>query len=141
VEKDPASSTTMTATGGQVTLDYTLRAGERASQFAALVANLQMRAPQFSRIRLTVSAPRPGRLSIQLRYPQGGGERWGKSVYVDSTPREVAVAIDDMLPADRQPGHAPDLTSAGALLFVVDLTNAHPGDSNSIHVSNVRFGR
>jgi hypothetical protein len=62
-------------------------------------------------------------------------------VYVDSTPREVSIALDDMLPADRQSGHAPDLTAAGALLFVVDLTNAHPGDSSSIHVSNVRFER
>ena len=141
VEKDPASSATMAASDGQVRLDYTLRAGDRASQFAALVANLQMRVPQLSRIRLTASAARPGRLSIQLRYPQGGGERWGRSVYVDSTPREVSIALDDMLPADRQSGHAPDLTTAGALLFVVDLTNAHPGDSSSIHVSNVRFER
>jgi hypothetical protein len=141
VEKDPASSATMAASDGQVMLDYTLGAGARASQFAALVANLQMRALQRSRILLTASAARPGRLSIQLRYPQGGGERWGKSVYVDSTPREIAIAIDDMLPADRQSGHAPNLSSAGALLFVVDLTNAHPGDSNSIHVSDVHFGR
>jgi hypothetical protein len=141
VEKDSASSATMAASGGQVRLDYTLRAGDRASQFAALVANLQMRVPQLSRIRLTASAARPGRFSIQLRYPQGGGERWGRSVYVDSTPREVSIALDDMLPADRQSGHAPDLTTAGALLFVVDLTNAHPGDSSSIHVSNVRFER
>ncbi len=141
VEKDPASSATLAASGGQLSLDYTLRAGDRASQFAAIVANLQVREPQLSRIRLTASAARPGRFSIQLRYPQGGGERWGKSVYVDSTPREVAVAIEDMQPADRQSGHAPDLTSAGALLFVVDLTNAHPADSNSIHVSNVGFER
>ena len=141
VEKDPASSGTLRASGSEMTLDYTLRPGDRASQFVAIVANLQMHEPQVSRIRLTASAPRPGRFSIQLRYPQGGGERWGKSVYVDSTPREVVVAIEDMQPADRQSGHAPDLTSAGALLFVVDLTNAHPGDSNSIHIGNVRFGR
>jgi hypothetical protein len=141
VEKDPASSATMAASEGQQRLGYTLKAGDRASQFVALVTNLQVHAPQLSRIRLTASAARPGRFSIQLRYPQGGGERWGKSVYVDSTPREVSVAIDEMLPADRQSGRAPDLTSAGALLFVVDLTNANPGDSNSIYVSNVRFGR
>lgn len=141
VEKDPGSRATLTASGGQLTLDYNLRTGDRASQFAALVADLQMRAPQFSRIRLNASAARPGRLSIQLRYPQGGGERWGTSVYVDSTPREVAVGIGDMRPADRQSGHAPHPSSAAALLFVVDLTNARPGDSNSIHVSNVRFGR
>ena len=141
VEKDPESNGTLTASGGTVTLDYTLRAGDRASQFAALVANLQMRAPQFSRIRLTASAARPGRLSIQLRFPQGGGERWAKSVYVDSVPREVAAAMSDMVPADRQLGPVPDPSSAAALLFVVDLTNARPGDSNSVHVGNIRFAR
>lgn len=141
VEKDPESSGTLRASGGEVTLDYTLRAGDRASQFAALVANLQMRTPQFSRIRFTASALRPGRLSIQLRYPQGGGERWAKSVYVDSIPHEVAVAIGDMLPADRQLGPAPEPSSASGLLLVVDLTNARPGDSNSIHISNIRFAR
>lgn len=141
VEKDPESRGTLTASGDGVALDYTLGSGSRASQFAAVVANLQMRAPQFSRIRLTASAARPGRLSIQLRFPQGGGERWAKSVYVDSVPREVAVAIGDMRPADRQPGPVPDPSSAAALLFVADLTNARPGDSNSIHVSNIRFAR
>ena len=141
VEKDPESRATVKAFGGQVTLDYMLRTGDRASQFVALVADLQMRGALFSRIFLTASSARPGRLSIQLRYPQGGGERWRTSVYVDSTPREVAVEIDDMRPADRQSGSIPDPSSAAALLFVVDLTNARPGDSNSIHVSNVRFGR
>ena len=77
VEKDLGSRATLTASAGQVTLDYTLRTGDRASQFAALVADLQMRAPQFSRIRLTASAARPGRLSIQLRYPQSGGRAVG----------------------------------------------------------------
>jgi hypothetical protein len=141
VEKDPESRGTLTASGDGVTLDYTLGAGDRASQFAALVANLQMRAPQFSRVRLTASAVRPGRLSVQLRFPQGGGERWAKSVYVDSVPREIAVAIGDMRPADRQPGPVPDPSSAAALLFVADLTNARPGDANSIHLWNIRFGR
>ena len=37
VEKDPESRATLTASGGQVTFDYTLRTGDRASQFAALV--------------------------------------------------------------------------------------------------------
>jgi hypothetical protein len=141
VEKDPESSATLASSGGEMVFEYTLHAGERASQFAAVAANLQMRAPEFSRIRLTASAARPGRLSVQLRYPQGGGERWVASAYIDATAREIAIAVDDMRPADRQSGHAPDSTSAAALLFVVDLTNARPGDSNSIHLSNIRFAR
>jgi hypothetical protein len=141
VEKDPESSAGLKVSGGAATLDYTLRAGDRASQFAALVANLEMGAPQFSRIHLTASAARPGRLSLQLRFPQRRGERWAKSVYVDSVPREVSIAVADMLPADRQSGAAPDPSSAAALLFVIDLTNARPGDSNSIHVRDIRFAR
>jgi hypothetical protein len=50
------------------------------------------------------------------------------------------VSLKDMTPADRQTGPAPDPASATALLFVVDLTNAQPGTSNTIRVSGVGFG-
>jgi hypothetical protein len=74
-----------------------------------------------------------------LRYPKGGGERWAKSVYVDSEGRESRIEVDRMIPADLQQGHAPDTSTARSLLFVVDLTNARPGDSNAVRISDVRF--
>jgi hypothetical protein len=46
-----------------------------------------------------------------------------------------------MRPLDRQAGPAPDPATAVALLIVADLTNARPGDSNTIHFGSVRFAR
>jgi hypothetical protein len=141
VEKDTASRADVTTTGGEVTFTFALRPGDRASQFAAVVTDLADAHERFERIRLTASAARPGRLSIQLRYPQKGGIRWGTSAYVDSTLRELLVPLDRMRPLDRQAGPAPDPATAVALLIVADLTNARPGDSNTIHFGSVRFAR
>ena len=76
---------------------------------------------------------------MQLRYANGGGERWAKSIYVDSELRQATVVVDTMAPADLQRGQAPNPATARSLLFVVDLTNARPGDGNSITVSDIRF--
>jgi hypothetical protein len=139
VEKDPGSTATLTVSDGQATLAYTLLRGGRVSQFAAVATDLTRVPGQVQSIRLTASAQRPGRVSIQLRYPQQGGVRWGTSVYVDPIPRHHTITLDRLRPLDRQPGPAPDPTSASALLVVADLTNARPGDSNVIHVSGVSF--
>jgi hypothetical protein len=139
VEKDPDSSARISNSGSDVTLEYTLASGPRRSQFAAAATDLQGTAPAFKAIAFSIVASHPGRVSVQLRYPTGGGERWAKSVYADAAPRQVSVPVDRMVPADFQNGHAPDTSTARSLLFVVDLTNARPGDSNSIRVSDVRF--
>jgi hypothetical protein len=139
VEKDPGSTATVTVSDGQPTLAYTLLPGGRVSQFAALATDLARVPGQVQGIGLTASAQRPGRVSIQLRYPQQGGVRWGTSVYVDPIPRHHTITLDRLRPLDRQPGPAPDPTSASTLLVVADLTNARPGDSNVIHVSGVSF--
>ena len=109
------------------------------SQFAAAATDLIRVPAQVHSIGLTASAQRPGRVSIQLRYPQQGGVRWGTSVYVDPIPRHHTITLDRLRPLDRQPGPAPDPASASTLLVVADLTNARPGDSNVIHVSGVSF--
>lgn len=141
LEKDPGSTGTLSASAGVVSLDYTLRPGDRASQFVALVAELRGRPGSFRTIVFTASAAHPTRVSVQLRYPNGGGERWGRSVYLDSTPRDVVVDLDDLLLADRQTRSAPASPAATALLFVVDLTNASPGEANTISIKRIGFGR
>ncbi len=137
MEKDPGSTGTVTATRRDVELKYALRGGDRASQYVAVVTDLgALPAParSFRTIRFTGQAARPARVSVQLRYPSGGGERWGRSVYLDAQPREILVPLDLMAPADRQTGPAPDSASATAMLFVVDLTNALPGTENTIRI-------
>ena len=76
---------------------------------------------------------------MQLRYPDYGGARWSRSVYADVALQEARVPFDGMAPADFQSGHAPNPSAARSLLFVVDLTNARPGDSNSISIHGVGF--
>jgi hypothetical protein len=81
------------------------------------------------------------RVSVQLRFEQGGGERWGRSVYLESGSRTVAVRADELVPLDRQRGAMPDPATARSLLFVVDLTNARPGDAGAVRFSRLTFER
>jgi len=138
-EHDVRSVARLQNLGGQVTLDYTLGAGDRNSQFAAAVGDIRGRAPKFTSILFSATASRPGRISVQLRY--GGELRWASSVYVDPSVREARVPIDRLVPVDLQKGPPPDATTADSLLFVADLTNARPGDSNTVRISNLRFGK
>ncbi len=141
VEKDPSSRATIVSSRDDVKLDYTLGSGERRSQFAAVVTDLQGRVPTFRAIAFSIAGGRAARVSVQLRFPSSGGARWAKSVYVDPARTEARVPVSQMVPADFQAGAAPDPSTAGSLLFVVDLTNARPGDSNSIEIRDVRFVR
>lgn len=136
-EHDQQTAARLQNLRGEVTLDYTLGRGERRSQFAAAVGDLRGHAPTFASILFSVTASHPGRISVQLRY--GGELRWARSVYVDESVREVRVPVDRLIPADFQKGRPPDTSTADSLLFVADLTNARPGDSNTVHVSNLRF--
>lgn len=137
VEKDRGSSGSVVESPAEVTFFYRLRGPSRTSQFAAAVAELQGRAAASGAVTFSASALRPARVSVQLRY--AGGERWGRSVYLDSTPRDIVVPIAGMRPADHQIGRQPAATVAVSLLFVVDLTNALPGAANTVHISNVGF--
>jgi hypothetical protein len=138
-ERDSRSVARVMSAPGEVTLDYTLGAGGRNSQFAAAVADIRSHAPKFASILFSATATRPGRISVQLRY--GGEVRWARSVYVDATSRDGRVPVDRLVPVDLQKGPAPDTTTADSLLFVADLTNARPGDANTIRISNLRFSR
>jgi hypothetical protein len=116
-----------------------LAGGTRRSQFAAAVTDFEGHAATFKAIRFSIMGLHPARVSVQLRYPNGGGERWAKSVYVDHESREVTVPVAAMVPADLQKGNAPNTDTARSLLFVVDLTNALPGDANSITLRDIQF--
>jgi hypothetical protein len=141
VEKDRGSTGSVVASVPEVAFYYRLRGPTRGSQFVAAVADLQGRAPAGGAITFTAQAVRPVRVSVQLRYGSGGGQRWGRSVYLDSTPRDIVVPLAELLPADRQTGPAPAAATATSLLLVVDLTNALPGAANTIRISRTGFAR
>lgn len=138
IEKDRESTASVAVTAETATASFQLAAGERASQYAALVSDLGGQARTFHSIAFDARATRRMRVSVQLRYPTG---RWVHSVYVDAIPRRITVPAGDLLPADRQTGPMPDTAGAGSLLFVVDLTNMLPGGSGAFSIADVAFGR
>jgi hypothetical protein len=141
VEKPLGSDGDLAGSEQDVSLDFRLRQGERASQFVALAGDFRGPRRTATAIAFDGVASRPMRVSVQLRYPSGGGERWARSVYLDTSQRHVVVPLDHMLPVDHQTGSAPSIATAKTLLFVVDLVNASPGSSGTFRVANVTLGR
>jgi hypothetical protein len=135
IEKDPLSSAALSGTEDTPMLEYRLSPGERISQFVALAADLPPSVPHFSGIRLTASASAPTRVSVQLRSGPRGEARTGKSVYLDESPRTIDVPVG-ALRAITGTGSAGPPSS---VLLVIDLTNARPGASGTVHFSNLRL--
>ena len=86
VEKDPASTGTVTASPREVALQYALRGGDRASQYVALVADLQGRSRSFRQdsIHRASGAPRARVGAVAV------SDRWGRTVGTVRLPRHAA---------------------------------------------------
>jgi hypothetical protein len=141
VEHDPSSSGSLTSAGAELRLDYRLGTGDRRSQFVALAADVEGGLPDFTGLRVIGRASRPMRLSVQVRYPGDEDSRWGRSVYLSEEPRSIAVARDGMVQMNQQGSAMPSPATARSILFVVDLTNARPGDAGTIELGGLRFVR
>jgi len=112
-------------------------APEVVGQFAALVHPLDP-TEAFEEFSFTVRADRPRRLSVQVRLPgPGEGERWVRSVYADTTPREVRVRLETFEPANGPTSRRPIAARLRSLLFVVDEPHTVPGSSGTIEISAV----
>jgi hypothetical protein len=129
-----------TASSGEVEFRYRLRGEPRASQFVALVHDLPASLPPFDAIAFTARAGAPRRVSVQLRFAKDGDARWGKSAYVGERLAPIVVPVTAMRRADGT-AQRPDTGRATSLLFVIDLTNAFPGDAQTIHVAELRLVR
>jgi hypothetical protein len=142
IEKDEGSAGTFRVDdrSGEVTFEYRLREGPRVSQFAALVTDLPADLPVFDAVSFAARSATPRRVSVQLRFGPDGQARWARSVYVDANSRSLSAAIRDFRRADGPPD-LPDPRRATSLLFVVDLTNANPGDRGEITLRDVGFSR
>jgi hypothetical protein len=141
VEKSDRSEGAAKLAGrGEVGFAYRLGGGAPASQFAALVADLPRNVPEFGGISFTVQGSAPTRLSVQLRFTDDDNARWRKSVYVDREPRALHVAVDSLHRADG-PQQRPAIRRVTSLLFVVDLTNARPGDAGTLTLRDVSLTR
>jgi hypothetical protein len=121
---------------------YRLRSGGRFSQYVAFVTQQVGPIAQATGIRFRASADRPMRLSVQVRRPlerPGEDERWQRSVYLDTTPRDIAVAFDDMRPVWPATAAHPPRQGLHALLFVVDTEHTPPGAAGTVRVEDLRL--
>jgi len=142
IEREPRSAATLTAEGeSALDLDYTLAASPAANQYVALV-HPAARLETCDRLQFRASADKPMRLSVQMRAPtRPGGQRWQRSVYLDTEPRDITVFLDDVRPVESGSSWYPDLSKADSLLFVVDTTNTRPGTSGHVRIEGVKWGR
>jgi hypothetical protein len=78
------------------------------------------------------------RVSVQARKPDTG-ERWQRSIFLDTEARDVVVRFADMTPIGSSGTFDPAL--ADTLLFVVDETNTAPGTAGHFTIENLRIER
>ena len=130
------------ARGTELVLRYALGGAASASPYAAFTLAAGTALAEYNRIVFTARADRPMRLSIQLREPIGElGERWRRSVFLDTMPREVTVHFDDLKPAGVTTRDRPTLANVDSVLFVVDTVNTPLGGSGRIWIDDVKYGR
>jgi len=138
-EHDAASNATFLQTAppsGPVALTFRLASGSRAGQYAALVMSAGNALTGHARFSFTARASAPMRVSLQARRPSGA--RWQRSIYVDTTAREIAVPFTDMKPVDASsPLHFVP-ADIDTVLFVVDTTNTAPGTSGQFEIGDLK---
>jgi hypothetical protein len=144
VEKNSTSTGAVADDQGAARFSFSLGPGLPAGQFAALATSLDASTADegFDRVRFTVRADRPMRLSVQVRLPGRGaaGQRWRHSVYADQTPRSVEVNLQDFQPADAATSQRPVVAHVRSVLFVVDTINTATSTAGTLWVSEAALG-
>ena len=132
--------------GTQLSLRYALGGAASSSPFTAFVMPAGSALAEYDRLMFTGRADRPMRLSVQLREPgrevgAEAGERWHRSVYLDSTLRNVTVYFDDMTSRGATSSPRPTPASVRSILFVVDTVNTPLGGNGTFWIDDVRYAR
>lgn len=142
-EMAPGSTTEIhdvPASPGRLTFRWQLGSAGSA-QFAAARLTTPPDLRTFDRVVLRASADHPMRIWLQLRTPADGGHRWGTSVYLDGTPRQVSLPFAQFLSIDRRAGTAVPLDEVTALLLVADTVHARPGDHGTVTFDELWLAR
>jgi hypothetical protein len=140
-ETAPDSTATLADgdTRGRVRLAWQLGSGREA--FTAIRVATPPALRDFDRLIVRASTDRPMRVWVQLRTPADGGRRWGRSVYLDATPREVALPLLSFMPLDATSAPDVPLDQVSALLLVIDTVHARPGDRGTLTFDELRVGQ
>jgi hypothetical protein len=140
VEKDPGSLVTLSAADGRRVVDFTLAAGHRASQYAAIAFTLPPAPPPFDALTFEGRSSAPMRVSVQLRFDSAGGARRARSIYLSHEAGRVVVPLSSLIPVDDR-SLLPPPPTASSILFVVDLTNARPSQSGRFEISELALSK
>jgi hypothetical protein len=125
--------------GAQLLARWALGGTENEPASVAIARSLTLSAGDYDALALTANASRPMRVSVQLRTATApGGRRWARSIYLDDTPREIRLPLQEFVPVghDMPIGDAMGLDS---LLFVIDHVNGALGSSGMFWLDHVRF--
>lgn len=142
IERDASSTANqrIDTEAGTIVLQYALAPGRPAGQFVALSLPVESESG-YESVRFEARASRPMRLSFQVRLPgPADGQRWGRSVYVDETPRVVVLRLEELRPIGRTSTLRPVVSRIRSLLFVIDTVNTLPGTAGELQLSHVVLG-
>jgi hypothetical protein len=133
----------LAAVGGtQLGFRFALSGARSENPYAAMVMPAGTAIGGYDRVTFTARASRPLRISVQVRAPGGtGGERWHRSVFLDTEPKEVTVLFDDMRPRGVTSTPRPVPANIQSLLFVVDMVNNPTGTNGQFVVDDVAYAR
>jgi PHP domain len=118
---------------------FGLAGGDPVGQVTALVRDLPNGVAGFDRIALALRAERPMRISLQVR--DTTADRWQRSLYVDTSPQERIVALDDLIPVGVTHVPLPARDAIRALMLVIDTTNTKPETSGRIWLQKAELQR
>ncbi len=145
IEKTTASDGAMDVIGAlggtQLLLRFAISGSAEENPYVGFVMPATAAIAMYERLVFSARADRPMRLSVQLRSPGGEGERWRRSVYLDSTPRTVDLAFNDFRPVGSTSTAQPELTKIDSILFVVDTINNKAGSNGQIQVDDIQYAR
>lgn len=129
-ETSPGSAMTVAPSDRRVALTWTLT--DAPAAFAAASLSTPPGLAGFDRLIVRATADRPMRVWVQLRTPEDGGRRWGMSMFLDQTPRQVTLPFDHFLALDGTSSLRVPLASVSAALVVADGVHGRPGERGTV---------
>ena len=138
-EKDAGSTAQVAAASGTSPIEFTYRLadGAKGGQYAALVVSTGNALRGHERLAFRARATRPMRISVQARRPTPG-DRWQRSIFVDTTPGDIILPFKDMKPVGVTSTFKFDPAQIDTLLFVADTTNSLAGSEGKFWISDLR---
>jgi hypothetical protein len=147
-EASEGSTSVLTADaidGGMPALkwQFSLAAGARGRQFAALSLPVARGLADQDRIQVRLKSDGERRLWAQLRAPleQQGSERWGRTFHTVRTLTSLDLRFADFRRIDIPATGPAPLDRVDSILLVVDTLNSLPGTAGTIWISDLWLAR